>query len=61
MKHRTVVMDVIIEPAEKVFPMVPAGLDSTRSSSTWLKIRYAFRVTGFAKRETRNAERGTII
>jgi acetolactate synthase-1/2/3 large subunit len=24
-KHRTVVMDVIIEPAEKVFPMVPAG------------------------------------
>jgi acetolactate synthase-1/2/3 large subunit len=24
-KHRTVVMDVVIEPAEKVFPMVPAG------------------------------------
>ena len=24
-KHHTVVMDVIIEPAEKVFPMVPAG------------------------------------
>jgi acetolactate synthase-1/2/3 large subunit len=24
-KHRTVVMDVVIEPVEKVFPMVPAG------------------------------------
>jgi acetolactate synthase-1/2/3 large subunit len=24
-KHRTVVMDVIIDPEEKVFPMVPAG------------------------------------
>ena len=24
-KHRTVVMDVVIDPAEKVFPMVPAG------------------------------------
>src|SRR4051812_22997781 len=24
-KHRTVIMDVVIEPAEKVFPMVPAG------------------------------------
>lgn len=24
-KHRTVIMDVVIDPAEKVFPMVPAG------------------------------------
>src|SRR6185295_6564491 len=24
-KHRTVVMDVVIDPEEKVFPMVPAG------------------------------------